>query len=127
MKTQEWQLQITETGEIFVQHFTQGSATAQDSIGFIYSSGKEIAQDYVEAAKWFRKAAEQGDVIGQDELGDRYYFGQGVAKDYDEAAKWYRKAAEQGWTDSQNNLGNCRHSGFSQHRYAGILAQTGQG
>ena len=34
----------------------QGNADAQFNLGVIY----EVAQDYAEAVKWFRKAAEQG-------------------------------------------------------------------
>ena len=34
---------------------------AQNHLGFMYYTGEGVAQDYQEAAKWFRKAAEQGD------------------------------------------------------------------
>ena len=39
----------------------QGYAIVQTHLGFMYYTGKGVAQDYQEAAKWFRKAAEQGD------------------------------------------------------------------
>ena len=83
----------------------QGDATAQNSLGVIYDRGKGVAQDYAEAAKWYRKAAEQGNDWGQYNLGFMYARGEGVAQDYAEAAKWYRKAAEQGNASAQNNLG----------------------
>ena len=35
-------------------------------------------QDYAEAVRWFRKAAEQGDADAQFNLGRMYYEGQGV-------------------------------------------------
>jgi TPR repeat protein len=64
-----------------------------------------VAQDYAEAVKWYRKAAEQGDDFGQNSLGSMYEDGEGVAQDYAEAVKWYRKAAEQGNAKAQIELG----------------------
>ena len=70
-----------------------------------------MGQDYAEAAKWFRKAADQGHAKAQNNLGVRYAKGQGVRKSYKEAMKWYRKAAEQGHATSQYNLGNRYRDG----------------
>ncbi len=70
----------------------QGDPTAQVRLGVSCYS----AMDYVEAAKWFLKAAEQGDGPGQFWLAHMYEMGEGVSKDYVEAVKWYRKAAENG-------------------------------
>jgi hypothetical protein len=50
----------------------------------------------VQAAKWYRMAAEQGDVDSQNRLAALYLAGDGVPQDYAEAARWYRKAADQG-------------------------------
>ena len=69
-------------------------------------------QDYVEAVKWFRKAAKQGHLEAQDNLGLCYRDGLGVAKDYVEAVKWFRKAAEQGNASAQYNLGACYENGY---------------
>ena len=63
------------------------------------------AQDYQEALKWYRLAAEQGDASAQFNLGFMYADGRGVLKDYQEALKWYRLAAEQGYARAQFNLG----------------------
>ena len=62
----------------------------------MYANGKGVPQDYAEAAKWYRKAAEQGYADAQNNLGMMYVNGQGVPQDYAEAAKWTRKAADQG-------------------------------
>ena len=59
-----------------------------------------VKQDFAEAAKWYRKAAEQGDAAAQYNLGIMYEEGTGVKQDFAEAAKWYRKAAEQGDTEA---------------------------
>ena len=37
----------------------QGNAEAQYHLGMMYATGKGVVQDYVEAAKWYRKAEEQ--------------------------------------------------------------------
>ena len=37
-----------------------GDATAQAKLGQMYAEGKGMPQDYVEAMKWFRLAADQG-------------------------------------------------------------------
>src|ERR1035437_1750696 len=38
----------------------QGDAIAQCDVGHKYAMGQSVPTDYVEAAKWLRKAAEQG-------------------------------------------------------------------
>ena len=68
-------------------------------------------QNYEEAVKWYRKAAEQGLAEAQNSLGDCYYNGDGVSEDEEEAVKWYRKAAEQGLAEAQNSLGDCYYNG----------------
>lgn len=42
-----------------------GSMNAQISLGYLYSHGEEVPQDYIKAAKWYQKAAEQGSDIAQ--------------------------------------------------------------
>ena len=69
-----------------------------------YYHGEGVPKDYVEAAKWYRKAAEQELAIAQFNLGWIYENGEGVPKDMAEATKWYRKAAEQGDADAKEWL-----------------------
>ena len=71
----------------------------------MYRDGKGIGQDYHQAVKWFRRAAEQGEVDAQVNLGFMYGKGQGVATDYQQAFNWYRKAAEQGDENGEYALG----------------------
>jgi len=78
---------------------------AQYSLGAYYAKGQGVAKDYLEAVKWWRKAAEQNDAWAQYVLGACYAKGDGVAKDYVEAVKWSRKAAEQNYAPAQYNLG----------------------
>ncbi|MDP6526635.1 MAG: tetratricopeptide repeat protein, partial [Kiritimatiellia bacterium] len=74
----------------------EAQAEAQLKLGLTYSLGHGVAQDYAQALKWYRKAAEQGLAGAQYFLGASYYRGQGVAQDYAQALKWYNLAAAQG-------------------------------
>jgi TPR repeat protein len=69
---------------------------AQASLGIFYSRGHGVPQDYAEAAKWHRKAAEQGDAGAQALLGFAYAFGQGVSQNWSEAYVWTNLAAANG-------------------------------
>jgi TPR repeat protein len=71
----------------------------------MYGTGEGVVQDFAEALKWYRKAAEQGYAQAQHNLGVMYKDGTGVVQDYAEAVKWWRKAADQKYAQSQNNLG----------------------
>ena len=92
----------------------------------------EQAGDYVEAVKWYRKAAEQGDAVAQNNLGVMYKKGRGVTQDYAEAVKWYRKAAQQGYARAQSNLGWMYRNGngvpqdkITAHMWYNISASNG--
>ena len=71
----------------------------------MYRLGRGIPQDFVEAVKWTRLAADQGDASAQFSLGVAYGVGEGVPQDDVEAVAWYRKAADQGYASAQNSLG----------------------
>ena len=43
----------------------KGDAQAQYNLGVIYYFGQGVAQNYAEALKWIRKAADQGQVDAQ--------------------------------------------------------------
>lgn len=72
------------------------NTSAQVRIGYMYEAGQGVNQDYAEAFRWYRRAAEQGEAIGQNNLGNMYSDGKGVTKDYAESAKWFKKSADQG-------------------------------
>ncbi len=71
----------------------------------MYLEGRGVPQNYAEAVKWYRLAADQGLAMAQIDLGAMYLNGRGVPQDLPEAAKWYRLAAEQGYADAQFALG----------------------
>ena len=41
---------------------------AQDSLGWMYDTGRGVPQDDAEAVRWFRLAAEQGNAWAQKRL-----------------------------------------------------------
>lgn len=83
-----------------------GDAAAQVQVGETYAAGKGVAQDYAQAAAWYRKAAEKGNISGQIHLAALYRDGgKHFPRDMAQAAAWYRKAAEQGDAGAQGTLG----------------------
>jgi uncharacterized protein len=82
-----------------------GKPRAQYDLGSMYYYGDRGTNDPVEAAKWFRKAADQNNAAAQTSLGYAYFYGQGVAKDPVEAVKWFRKAASHNEPGAQFFLG----------------------
>jgi hypothetical protein len=59
----------------------------------MYTEGQGVIQDYSEAFKWYRKAAEKGEARAQGNLGVMYIKGQGVSENYIQAHKWLNLAA----------------------------------
>jgi TPR repeat protein len=71
----------------------------------MYINGQGLSQNYPEAYKWFKLAAEQGEGIAQTNLGLMYTKGQGVSQDHKQAVHWYRLAANQSIPSAQVKLG----------------------
>jgi len=91
----------------------------------MYQGGKGVPQDYAEAVKWYRLAANQGDLAGQFNLGMMYEGGKGVPRDHAEAVKWFRKVADQGDARAQLFLGTAYAPGRAAGPYTGIhVAQS---
>jgi len=81
-------------------------------LGLAYYKGQGVTQDFGEAVKWFRKAADQGHAPAQSNLGVAYDKGEGVPQDYAAAVSWYRRAADQGEAGAQYNLGLMYEGGL---------------
>ena len=67
----------------------------------MYHNGQGVPQDYEEAAKWYRLAAEQGNARAQFNLGVMYENGEGVAQDLIRAHMWWNIAAANGDDDAR--------------------------
>ncbi len=78
-----------------------GSCFGQYVIGNCYDEGcGGVAQDYAEAVRLYRLAAEQGYAHAQCSLGLKFEYGLAVAHDRAEAIRLYRLAAAQGNADA---------------------------
>lgn len=79
-----------------------------------YRKGSEFQkkQDYAEALRWYRMAADRGNAQAQVGVGNLYAQGQGVPQDYSEALRWFRMAADQGNSEAQNDVGLFYLSGL---------------
>ena len=75
-----------------------------------YTKEEKMADD-LEAAKWYRKAAEKNNPEATLSVGVCYDLGKGVEKNLQEAVKWYRKAADLGNGAAMWNLGRCYEKG----------------
>ncbi|MDC1308230.1 sel1 repeat family protein [Pseudomonadales bacterium] len=72
----------------------------------MYNHGEGTPQDYKEAVRWYRAAAEQGYAKAQYNLGLRYKNGEGTIQDYKLAHMWWNIAAANGQEDAKNNRDN---------------------
>ena len=87
------------SGSVQVETFSQllgkaesGEAVAQYKVASIYESGSDdVPQNLLEAAKWYRMAAEQNHSQSQYNLGMMYQSGHGVGEDANEANKWFER------------------------------------
>ena len=71
-----------------------------------YYEGKGVAQDFAEALKRYRAAADAGNALAQARIGQMYAAGKGVAQDFAAAMASYRKAIEQGIPDAYHGIGD---------------------
>ena len=78
-----------------------GSDIAQVHLGLRYLVGRDVPQDYEEAAKWLRRAADQGQEVAQHSLGEMYAKGEGVQRDFVQAHIWFNLAAAHGYEDAE--------------------------
>ena len=86
-------------------------AEVQFGLGLQCASSAGAAQDYAQAAEWYRKAAEQNHGLAQFNLGMMYASGQGVAKDDAQSVFWFGRAANLGDAGGQYHMGrSCQRA-----------------
>jgi TPR repeat protein len=83
--------------------------TAQYMLGYFYNNGIGAKQNYKEAIKWYKLAAEQDSATAQKKLGVCYADGKGVKQNYKEALRWFQLAAEHGDEDAKKILSKMNH------------------
>ncbi len=101
----------------------QGDADAQFQIGGRYAEGNGVDEDFTEALKWYRKAAETNHAEAQYALGTACAYGMNVQQDYEKALEWFKKAAEQGHIEAQYNLGMSYCHGLAGETDHALAAQ----
>lgn len=79
----------------------------EETIPLLLELAKNAENDnqFREAFKFYKQAADAESVEAQNKLGYFYYYGKGVERNVSESVKWYRKAAEQGNAIAQHNIG----------------------
>ena len=65
-----------------------------------YDKGRGVPQDYAQAVKWYRLAADQGHAEAQRDLGVMYFYERGIPQDDVQAHMWFNLAAAQGQVQS---------------------------
>jgi hypothetical protein len=70
------------------------------------------SNDYAEAMRQFRIAADRGNAVAQHNIGFLYQNGLGVTQDYAQAMHWYRLAADRGNASALNQLGYLYRNGL---------------
>ena len=94
-----------------IEEAEKGNLITMRYLGALFRDGDEVLRDYLESAKWYRKAADLGDCAAQIEMAKIDLLEWGFAKDEVEAVKWFRKAADQGDAMAQCDLGSCYELG----------------
>lgn len=84
-------------------------AAVQFSLGLQCASSTGVAQDYAQAADWYRKAAEQNHALAQFNLGTMYANGQGVVRDNAQSMVWFGRAANLGDAGGQYKMARNFH------------------
>lgn len=79
----------------------QGDANAQYRVGVLYAERKDL----IEAARYYKMAADQGHAEARSRLASLTCNGLGVPKNMDECVRLYRLAADAGVTQAQVSLG----------------------
>jgi len=97
---------------------SKGHAQAQFDLGLCCATGQGVEQDFTEAARMWRLAANQGVVEAQFRLGQLFLEGDGVPQNVKEAARLYRLPADKGLVPAQFNLGLMYYKGQNADRDA---------
>ena len=105
MQQLQSRLAVCDDFDALLERAKEGNLEAQKDLAMAYIRGDEIEQNYEEAFKWYKAAAEQGDSDAQNSLYNRYAKGEGVEQNSEEAMKWLHRSADQGHGLAYYNLG----------------------
>ncbi|MDW5315277.1 peptidoglycan-binding protein [Rhizobium sp. PL01] len=89
----------------------KGDPLALFEIGAVYTEGRGVKADLVQAAKWYQRAADAGVTPAEYRLASLYEKGTGVNRDLAKARALYLQAAEKGNASAMHNLAVMLASG----------------
>jgi len=111
------------SGNYYVKEEDRTRAMAR--VGWMYYKGEGGAtQNFSEAIRWFRKAAERGEGSAESMLGVMYFKGEGVAVNLAESFKWFNHAAARGDADSAKSRDRVKEALIAE--YLEKTAPSGQ-
>ena len=96
---------------LFTSLAEQGDPIAQVSLGYMFTDGLGVTQDFSQGLIWFELAAEQGDADARYNIGRAFGLGRGAPQDPAIAALWYQFAAEKGHALAQADLAEIHAAG----------------
>ena len=97
--------------EWFEKSSRQGCDIAMFNVGWCYSKGQGVTQDFTKAFELYLKAANNGNADAMFNVGVCYSEGQGVTQDFTKAFKYNLKSANNGDADAVQKLGDCYKNG----------------
>jgi hypothetical protein len=97
--------------ERLLERALKGDTEAQFDLAKGYEGGRYgLPQDLVQAAHWYREAANLGDPFAQASLGIFYNMGKGVPRDYVISYMWFERSASQLTGSDQDSVIEMRDS-----------------
>jgi TPR repeat protein len=91
----------TEALRLYRLAAAQGEMHGQTNLGFMYATGKGVAENHVMTLNWYVKAAQQGFARAQYNAAVVLYNGiGGVPQDYQQALVWNELAVQGGQADA---------------------------
>jgi TPR repeat protein len=107
---------VRKAYELMLASAAQDYPAGVGGIGYFHAAGIVVTKDEVEAAKWFRNAAEKGAAIAQLNLGRLLVSGKGgIGRSLDdlreEGLEWIKKAADQGFAEAASAYGHILYQG----------------
>ena len=93
--------------DIYKRLAEKGGARAQNDLGFMYSIGQGVQQNFKTAAMWYEKSAQQGHTKALINLAGLYMAGRSVPHSIVEAHKFYNLAS---LLARKNNRRHIAHS-----------------
>lgn len=89
-----WARKLAVTKEFFACFISMWHVARLYKLGIKYYNGQDVKQDYAQAMRLLRDAAEYGMDAAQCALGWMYYEGAGVPQDREQSQYWFKQAED---------------------------------